>query len=222
MAWRCGTSEAIRPISKLWAVRKPWEAAVPVAQANRRRASESLDDVPHRPRLPSDPPLGPTHRLPDLYGSLSTLLGIMLISGHDFLAPPVRAGRPASLAVGCARRSAKPREYAGQRRLRRCPRRVPTTLRGPFDGEATGVSTGKRSCPGEARGPPRRDSRSAQHGCLARRPSLPWSRSFFDARELPPIQKHSPGARHRERHCHPVRCGHTARHGDTARHGEQG
>ncbi len=49
------------------------------------RASESLDDVPHRPRLPSyppvGPPVGPTHRLPDLYGSLSALLGL-------------RAGRP--------------------------------------------------------------------------------------------------------------------------------
>ncbi len=30
----------------------------PVAQANRRRASESLDDVPHRPRLLSYPPVG--------------------------------------------------------------------------------------------------------------------------------------------------------------------
>ena len=39
-------------------------------------ASESLDDVPHRPRLPSYPPVGPTDRLPDLYGSLSALLGI--------------------------------------------------------------------------------------------------------------------------------------------------
>ncbi len=63
----------------------PWEAAVPVAQANRQRApvraSKSLDDpssaaaalplrrvdVPQDPRLPSDPPLGPTDRLPDLY-----------------------------------------------------------------------------------------------------------------------------------------------------------
>ena len=47
---------------------------------------------------------------------------------------------------------------------------------------------------GEARGPARRDSRLAQHGCLARRPSLPCSRSIFDARGLPPIQKQSPGA----------------------------
>ena len=53
-------------------------------------ASESLDDpsstaaaLPlrrvdalHRPRLPSYPPVGPTDRLPDLYGSLSTLLGM--------------------------------------------------------------------------------------------------------------------------------------------------
>ncbi len=56
--------------------RKPWEAAVPVAQANRQRAngraSESLDDVPHRPQLPSYP----ADRLPDLYGSLSTRLGM--------------------------------------------------------------------------------------------------------------------------------------------------
>ncbi len=100
MARRCGTSAAVRPVSKLWAARKPrptrlGEAAVPVAQANRQRAnrwrvSESLDDpssaaaalplrrvdVPHRPRLPSYPPVGPTDRLRDLYESLSTLLGI--------------------------------------------------------------------------------------------------------------------------------------------------
>ncbi len=76
VAWRCGTSEAMRPISKLCAARKPWETAVPVGQANRRRASESLDDVPQDPRLLSYPPVGPTHRLPDLYGSLSARLGI--------------------------------------------------------------------------------------------------------------------------------------------------
>ncbi len=39
-------------------------------------ASASLDDVPQDPRLPSYPPVGPSDRLPDLYGSLSTLLGI--------------------------------------------------------------------------------------------------------------------------------------------------
>ncbi len=40
------------------------------------RASESLDDAPQDPRLPSYPPAGPTDRLRDPYGSLSTLLGI--------------------------------------------------------------------------------------------------------------------------------------------------
>ncbi len=39
-------------------------------------ASESLDDAPQDPRLPSYPPDGPTHRLPDLYGSLSRTFGI--------------------------------------------------------------------------------------------------------------------------------------------------
>ena len=59
------------------AVRKPWEAAVPVVQANRRRASAGLDDAPQDLRLPSDPPIGPTDRPRDLYGSLSALLGII-------------------------------------------------------------------------------------------------------------------------------------------------
>ncbi len=73
---------------RLKAMRRPkaWEAAVPVAQANRQRpngrASESLDDVPHRPRLPYYPPVGPPERLHDLYGSLSTLLGIRVTGGH--------------------------------------------------------------------------------------------------------------------------------------------
>ncbi len=39
-------------------------------------ASESLDDIPQDPRLPSYPPDGPTDRPHDLYGSLSALLGI--------------------------------------------------------------------------------------------------------------------------------------------------
>ena len=39
-------------------------------------ASESLADVPQDPQLPSYPPVGPTVRLHDLYGSLSTVLGI--------------------------------------------------------------------------------------------------------------------------------------------------
>ena len=54
------------------AVRKPWEAAVPVARANRRRASGSLDDAPHRPQLPSYP----ADRPRDLYGSLLRTFGI--------------------------------------------------------------------------------------------------------------------------------------------------
>ncbi len=36
---RCGASQAMRPDSKPWAVRKPWETAVPVAQANRQWAN---------------------------------------------------------------------------------------------------------------------------------------------------------------------------------------
>ncbi len=44
-------------------------------------ASESLDDVPQDPRLPCYPPIGPTDRLPDLYGSLSALLGISELAG---------------------------------------------------------------------------------------------------------------------------------------------
>ncbi len=71
MAWLCKASQAMRD-----AVRKPWEAAVPVARANRRRASESLDDVPQDPRLPSYPPAGPTDRPRDLYGSISRTFGI--------------------------------------------------------------------------------------------------------------------------------------------------
>ncbi len=67
--------DAVRPLAE-----SPWETAVPVGQANRQRAngraSESLDDVPHRPRLPSYPPNGPTDRLRDLNGSLSTTFGI--------------------------------------------------------------------------------------------------------------------------------------------------
>ncbi len=56
------------------------EKPPPVARANRQwapvGASAGLDDAPHRRRLPSCPPIGPSHRLRDLYGSLSTLLGI--------------------------------------------------------------------------------------------------------------------------------------------------
>ncbi len=72
MAWRCGVPRAARD-----AVRKPpskrlGEAAVPVARANRRIASVSLDDAPHRPRLPSCP----SDRPRDLYGSILRTFGI--------------------------------------------------------------------------------------------------------------------------------------------------
>ncbi len=90
MAWRCGASRATGPVHKHWAARpgarKPpstriGEAAVPVARANRRwaypGASGSLDDAPHRPRLPSCPPPGPTDRPSDLYESLLRIIGIM-------------------------------------------------------------------------------------------------------------------------------------------------
>ena len=76
MARRCGASQAVRD-----AARKPWETAVPVGRANRRRASESLDDVPHRPRLPSYPianhlAWAKKGRMDDPYRSLSPFLGI--------------------------------------------------------------------------------------------------------------------------------------------------
>ena len=38
VAWRCGTSQAMRDAVRPLA-ESPWEAAVPVAQANRRRAN---------------------------------------------------------------------------------------------------------------------------------------------------------------------------------------
>ena len=63
MARRCKASEAMRDAVRPLA-RKSWEAATPVARANRRRASESLDDIPHRLQLPSYP----ADRPHDLYG----------------------------------------------------------------------------------------------------------------------------------------------------------
>ena len=53
-------------------------------------ASESLDEAPHRPRLPSYPPVGPADRLPDLYGSLSAFLGITPRSLANKSPNPVR------------------------------------------------------------------------------------------------------------------------------------
>ncbi len=41
VAWRCGASRAARDAARPWA-RKPWEAAVPVAWANRRGRREAL------------------------------------------------------------------------------------------------------------------------------------------------------------------------------------
>ncbi len=77
---RCKASQAMRPVSKLWAVRKSWETASgragEPAVGESVRASESLDDAPQDPRLPCYPPGGPTDRLRDLYGSLSRTFGI--------------------------------------------------------------------------------------------------------------------------------------------------
>ncbi len=68
------------------AVRKPWEAAVPVVgaapQAQGRSASERLDDDPHRRRGSSTP----ANRADDLYGSLSVHLGIRRFG------PPIARG----------------------------------------------------------------------------------------------------------------------------------
>ena len=59
------------------------------------QASESLDDVPQDPRLPSYLPVGPTDRLRDLYGSLSTGLGIrrVRVSGGSAFHRTITAGR---------------------------------------------------------------------------------------------------------------------------------
>ncbi len=75
--WRCGAPQAARD-----AARKPWEAAVPVARANRQWApvgtSGSLDDVPHRLR----PPSCPAERPRDLYGSILRTFGIRRCSSE--------------------------------------------------------------------------------------------------------------------------------------------
>ena len=71
VAWRCGTPRAARD-----AVRPLAESLVkppPVARANRRSASGSLDDVSHRLRLPSCP----ADRPRDLYGPLLRIIGII-------------------------------------------------------------------------------------------------------------------------------------------------
>ncbi len=53
----------------------PFRAGEP-AVGESVRASESLDDDPQHPRLPSCPPVGPADRPRDRYGSFSALLGI--------------------------------------------------------------------------------------------------------------------------------------------------
>ncbi len=94
--------DAVRPLAE-----SPWEAASgragEPAAGESGRASGNLDDAPHRPRLPSYPPVGPTDRLPDLYGSLSTLLGITVMkvdfgrTADDYAR--YRAGFPEALFV---------------------------------------------------------------------------------------------------------------------------
>ncbi len=70
-----GLATPKRPRPKAVGSRRSGRAGEPAAGES-VRASESLDDVPQDPRLPSYPPLGPTDRLRDLYGSLSARLGI--------------------------------------------------------------------------------------------------------------------------------------------------
>ena len=83
----------MRPVSKPWAARKPWETAVPVAQANRQRANrwgrrKALPMTRIARGFPTYPPVGLPDRLPDLYGSLSALLGIIHISAIEDWANP--------------------------------------------------------------------------------------------------------------------------------------
>ena len=70
--------KAIRPPKALGS-RRSGRAGEPAAGQS-VRASESLDDVPQDPRLPSYPPGGPADRLRDLYGSLSRIFDISLLT----------------------------------------------------------------------------------------------------------------------------------------------
>ena len=72
VAWRCGTSVATCPVSKLWAARKPWEAAVPVGQANRQRANR----CGRRKALPMCPASPAASLLPG--GSLARSLWVII------------------------------------------------------------------------------------------------------------------------------------------------
>ncbi len=53
------------PAHKTWGNRRSGRAGEPAVGAG--GGVGSLDDAPHRPQLPSCPPLGPTNRPPDLY-----------------------------------------------------------------------------------------------------------------------------------------------------------
>ncbi len=81
---RCGASRAMRDAARPRG-RKPRPASIGEAAFGRAGeppgALESLDDAPHRPRLPSYP----ADRPRDLYGSLSTRFGItasLHVDGH--------------------------------------------------------------------------------------------------------------------------------------------
>ncbi len=78
----------------------------PVARANHRRASGSLADDPHRPRLSSDPPLGPTDRPRDLHGSILRTFGMSTLLSH---APVFAMGschrRRNAILIACNRAS---------------------------------------------------------------------------------------------------------------------
>ncbi len=97
-------------------------------------ASESLADVPHRPRLASYP----ADRLPDLYGSLSALLGIRgvrtltaiaLALGLALVAgPSVADQNDPRLGELFARLEAAPDAHAAQD-VERASRLVPADLR---------------------------------------------------------------------------------------------
>ncbi len=65
-----------------FSARSAWRGDAPASRAAGEPAvgvsgaSKSLDDAPHRPRLPSCPPLGPADRPRDPYGSFPWIIGI--------------------------------------------------------------------------------------------------------------------------------------------------
>ncbi len=136
-------------------------------------ASESLADVPHRPRLPSSPPNGPTDRRHDLYGSFSALLGIST-NGNSPPSPPSRLVSRIRL-LGKFRRTGGTRpSLRPQRRdqIRTRPRRLAST--------DPGAISRRRSRPrsravGRPRPAPGR-SRSASRGTASACPICPRPR----------------------------------------------